>query len=421
MGDSYVIALDFGTAYSGYAFNITTSEQESDPRIKSWGADHGLDTPKTSTCILFDQNEEFLKFGYEAKTTYIKMRGEEAKKHYFFEGFKMALYGKDLNKNLKIKAANDKEMTALKVFSESLRFLNDDALKTINANTAGTKFTPANFTWVLTVPAIWDESAKQFMREAATQAGIVTEGTEDKLMIALEPEAASVWCKKLPSDGFISQNHNSNSLDQTPGTQYIIVDCGGGTIDITVHEVLEGGALKELHKASGNNMGGQTVERKFKEFLKDIFCDGFWDEYEENYPSEVQKIMYDFISVKQVDEDFEIQCTDNLGQIIEKMEDLETYFESVQGVSWDEGTIIISKEKLRSLYDESLQGITKSLKEILKENRNIGYILIVGGFAESKILRQHINEQLSEEFKILCPVRPQEAILKGAVEFGKNP
>ncbi|XP_032424336.1 heat shock 70 kDa protein 12A-like isoform X3 [Xiphophorus hellerii] len=421
MGDSYVIALDFGTAYSGYAFNITTSKEESDPRLKRWGADQGLDTPKTLTCILFDQNEEFLKFGYEAKKTYIKMRGEEAKKHYLFEGFKMALYGKDLNKNFKIKAANDKEMTALKVFSESLRFLKDDALKTINSKVPGQNFTPSDFTWVLTVPAIWDESAKQFMREAATQAGIVTEGTEDKLMIALEPEAASVWCKKLPSDGFITQNHNSGSLDQTPGTQYIIVDCGGGTIDITVHEVLEGGALKELHKASGNNIGGQTVERKFKKFLKDIFCDGVWDEYEENHPSEVQKIMYDFISVKHVDEDFEIQCTDNLGQIIEKKEDLETYFESVQGVSWDEGTIIISREKLRSFYDESLQGITKSLKEILKENQNIGYILIVGGFAESQILRQHINEQLSEEFKILCPVRPQEAILKGAVEFGKNP
>uniref|UniRef100_A0A3B5MK83 Heat shock protein family A (Hsp70) member 12A.2 n=1 Tax=Xiphophorus couchianus TaxID=32473 RepID=A0A3B5MK83_9TELE len=412
MSDSYVIAIDFGTAYSGYAYNISTGEKESDPILKRWGAEQRLDTPKTPTCILFDQNGEFLKFGYEAKTAYIKMRGEEAKKHYFFGEFKM-----DLNKNLKIKAENDKEMTALKVFSESLRFLNDDALKTINANTAGTKFTPANFTWVLTVPAIWNESAKTFVREAATQVS----SDEKKLVIALEPEAASVWCKKLPSDGFITQNHISVSLDQTPGTQYIIVDCGGGTIDITVHEVLEGGALKELHKASGNDIAGQTVERKFKEFLKEIFCDGVWDEYEENYPSEVQKIMYDFISVKHVDEDFEIQCTDNLGQIIEKKEDLETYFESGRGASWDEGTIIISREKLRSLYDESLQGIIESLKEILKENWNIGYILIVGGFAESKILRQRINEQLSEEFKILCPVRPQEVILKGAVEVGKNP
>ncbi|MEQ2163526.1 hypothetical protein GOODEAATRI_031154, partial [Goodea atripinnis] len=131
-----------------------------------------------------------------------------------------------LHQDLKIKSANGQEMKALKVFSESLRFLKDDALNTINSNAAGMKFNASDFTWVLTVPAIWDVSAKQFMREAATQAGIVTEKTEDKLVIALEPEAASVWCKKLPSDGFISENHSRNSLDQSPGTQYIVVDCG---------------------------------------------------------------------------------------------------------------------------------------------------------------------------------------------------
>jgi len=147
-------------------------------------------------------------------------------------------------------------MTALKVFTESLRFLKDDALKTISASTAGMEFLASDFTWVLTVPAIWNPSAKQFMREAATevrsrsleisevlncseewelpflfQAGIVTEGNEHKLVIALEPEAASVWCKKLPADGFITQNHDRDALDESPGTQYIVVDCGGKVLN----------------------------------------------------------------------------------------------------------------------------------------------------------------------------------------------
>uniref|UniRef100_A0A3B5QU71 Heat shock 70 kDa protein 12A-like n=2 Tax=Xiphophorus maculatus TaxID=8083 RepID=A0A3B5QU71_XIPMA len=312
-------------------------------------------------------------------------------------------------------------MTALKVFSESLRFLKDDALKTINSKAPGQNFTPSDFTWVLTVPAIWDESAKQFMREAATQAGIVTEGTEDKLMIALEPEAASVWCKKLPSDGFITENHNSNSLDQTKGFQTIIVDCGGGTIDITVHKILNNGALKEKHRASGNNLGGQTVDRKFQEFLREIFTDGVWDEYEETYPSEVQKMIFEFSRLKQVDEDIEIPCPFNLGKLARRKKDIEKFFESVQGASWNKGVIKISREKLRSFYDESLQGMTKSLKEILEKDLKIDFILLVGGFAESKILRQHIIEQFVGKYKILCPARPQEAILRGAVEFGRNP
>ena len=40
------------------------------------------------------------------------------------------------------------------------------------------------------------------------------------------------------------------------GTRYMIVDCGGGTVDITVHEMdARTGKLKELHKATGGPYG----------------------------------------------------------------------------------------------------------------------------------------------------------------------
>uniref|UniRef100_A0A3Q2FYK7 Heat shock 70 kDa protein 12A-like n=1 Tax=Cyprinodon variegatus TaxID=28743 RepID=A0A3Q2FYK7_CYPVA len=419
--NNFVIAIDFGTASSGFAFTVTRREEESEPFIKRWGAEEGADTPKTPTCILFDPDQTFMKFGYEAKSAYFKIKKQEAKNYYFFEDFKMDLYGKEITKDLKIKAANNKEITALKVFSESLRFLKDDALKTIRSNTGGMEFSASDFIWVLTVPAIWDESAKQFMRKAAIQAGIVTEETKDKLVIALEPEVASVWSKKLPSNGFITQNQSRDSLDQTPGTQYIVVDCGGGTIDITVHRILKEGALKELHKASGNNLGGQTVDRKFKEFLREIFCDGVWEEYEENYQSEVQKILYDFTFVKRVDGEIQIRCPYNLIKLARKKKDIERFFESVDGVFWCDGSIRISREKLRSFFDESLLGISMRLREILNKDLSFDYILLVGGYAESQILRQHINEEFGEDYKILCPFRPQEVILRGAIEFGRNP
>ena len=93
MDETFIIAIDFGTAFSGYAYSIAAKEKEIDPVLKKWGKGLGLDTPKAPTCILFDEHEEFMYFGYEAKTEYIDVRGEEAKKLYFFENFKMALYG----------------------------------------------------------------------------------------------------------------------------------------------------------------------------------------------------------------------------------------------------------------------------------------------------------------------------------------
>ena len=36
------------------------------------------------------------------------------------------------------------------------------------------------------------------------------------------------------------------------GDRYVVVDCGGGTVDLTVHQIrLPEGHLKELYKASG--------------------------------------------------------------------------------------------------------------------------------------------------------------------------
>ncbi|CAN9512659.1 unnamed protein product [Ophioblennius macclurei] len=420
MSDSFIIAIDFGTSYSGYAFSMTPRDEEIDPHLPVWGEEVGLETPKTPTCILFDEHQNFVSFGYEAKVSYVKMRGDDARNKLFFECFKMSLYGKKLNSDLMITAANGKSMKALKVFTEALRYLKDSALKTIN-NTSGREFIASDFNWVLTVPAIWDPSAKQFMRKAATQAGIVTKGNETKLIIALEPEAASIWCKKLPADGFTAQNQGDNTLEQSPGTQYIVVDCGGGTVDITVHEVLDGGALKELHKASGNNMGGQIVDQKFKELLKTIFCFGVWEEYERQYPSEVQKMMYDFTLFKKKDQEVEISCPYNLGKLAQEVKNVEAFFESVSGASWNEGSIQISKEKLRSFFDQSLTSITGILREILRKGFNIEYILLVGGYSESQILQQHIISQFSADCRVLCPFRAQEAIVKGAVMFGRTP
>ena len=40
------------------------------------------------------------------------------------------------------------------------------------------------------------------------------------------------------------------------GTKYMVADCGGGTVDITVHEIeAKEGKLKELYKATGGPYG----------------------------------------------------------------------------------------------------------------------------------------------------------------------
>lgn len=61
---------------------------------------------------------------------------------------------------------NDKRLPAIDIFSHAIEYLQKHLLNDLNSR--GTGITnPEEIYWVLTVPAIWDDAAKQFMREAA--------------------------------------------------------------------------------------------------------------------------------------------------------------------------------------------------------------------------------------------------------------
>ena len=67
-----------------------------------------------------------------------------------------------------MKAANGKEFLALKIFSLSLAWFKESVLKDLNSQSEE-KLANENIKWVITVPAIWKQPAKSFMREAACQ------------------------------------------------------------------------------------------------------------------------------------------------------------------------------------------------------------------------------------------------------------
>lgn len=55
------------------------------------------------------------------------------------------------------------------VFSYSIRYLKDHLLEKLFSSNLGDKVTVDDINFVLTVPAIWDDTAKMFMREAAIE------------------------------------------------------------------------------------------------------------------------------------------------------------------------------------------------------------------------------------------------------------
>lgn len=74
-----------------------------------------------------------------------------------------------------IKDATGKEMKAMDVFSICIKYLKNAMLSEMNLQIAEGKIIENDIDFVLTVPAIWGDEAKLFMREAAIKVSCLYE------------------------------------------------------------------------------------------------------------------------------------------------------------------------------------------------------------------------------------------------------
>ena len=84
-----------------------------------------------------------------------------------------------------------------------------------------------------------------------------------------------------------------------PGlTRYVNVDCGGGTVDLAVHEPdVDAGTLKELHRGTGGPAGAAGVDGEFEKLLQQIFDGEFIERFKLKRPGWVD-LMIAFESKK---------------------------------------------------------------------------------------------------------------------------
>lgn len=76
----------------------------------------------------------------------------------------------ELHQSMELEATNGRRVRATVVFSHALRFFRDTCLKELtDMAIADHPITATDIQWVITVPAIWRQSAKQFMRYAANE------------------------------------------------------------------------------------------------------------------------------------------------------------------------------------------------------------------------------------------------------------
>ena len=93
-----IVAIDFGTTYSGFAFSF--NKEQGDDSIfmnRDWVNEQGHGTSKTPTCLLLKPDQTFDSFGYKAVEKYTSLKSlSEEKEYFFFQHFKMFLHNDEV-------------------------------------------------------------------------------------------------------------------------------------------------------------------------------------------------------------------------------------------------------------------------------------------------------------------------------------
>ena len=249
------------------------------------------------------------------------------------------------------------------------------------------------------------------------------------MVFAYEPEAAALFSRlDLLRD---EQTYSEAS--------YLVVDCGGGTVDIVAHKMtkqLGHVYIDELCHPIGDDCGGFAVNDQFEKLIMDILkiplqqfqqlkinCSAQWTELI-NVHFELSKVMLD---PKEPFAKFTLPLHKKICNEIKKltgksMEELvENYGDEYIEWDGDERDIVLHFHAMNKIFCPVLDEVCKLIKRVLEKSscQQVDIILLVGGFAESALLLKNVQESFPK-INVYRSSTPTYSVVKGAVLCGQH-
>ncbi|KAL2164318.1 hypothetical protein VTH06DRAFT_3534 [Thermothelomyces fergusii] len=263
----------------------------------------------------------------------------------------------------------------------------------------------------LTVPAIWTDKARMATWEAAKAAGFASRPF-DAIRMVPEPEAAAVAALRkdlLPG--------SVNAVKA--GDNVLILDCGGGTVDITTYAVKKtfpSIEFDELCVGIGGKCGSTYIDRNFLRLMEERFGSAF-----ENVPLRRRgpgsEFMASFEKVKQSfgvsdDVSYEVYPIDMQGTFDDEHYDPE------------EAAVILSRRDMERVFDPVVDDVLRLLNQQVERvsytrGKRINVVVLVGGFGNSDYLKHKLDSWCAGKgIKCIRPNFCQAAIVRGAAIRG---
>ncbi|KAH2044410.1 hypothetical protein KXV43_005712 [Aspergillus fumigatus] len=400
-----IVGIDFGTTFSGVAFAFATNNEAREDIITEWPGAGTHTKQKIPTVLYYDQYQKVVGWGPDiaealAPTGYPKTGVQKV------EWFKLQLM---LSGNTYIDPINLPPLppgkSEIDVAADYL-FKLRQAMRAQLQKTLGEVFTreERNIRYYLTVPAIWNDAGKAATRAAALQAGFLRDENDNRLTLISEPEAAALFCAK------------TGLLQLKVGDAILIVDCGGGTVDLIAYEVEEEQpfSVAECTAGSGDSCGSTALNRNFSNILRAKIRKMKLPDGSRTAGKVYAKCIMDFEN--RIKADFR-----NNGQKWAVDVGIEADFPEA---NIEEGYMTFTNEEILQCFEPVVNRILELVRNqiiaIQAQNRSLQNVLVVGGFGASEYLFQQIKLHVPPQYqsKVVRPMDSVAAIVKGAVTAG---
>ncbi len=280
-----------------------------------------------------------------------------------------------------------------------------------------------------------------------------SETNPDRLTLALEPEAAAIYCQTMSLNDVQEGCHVSGSLTSK---HYIVIDIGGGTVDITAHRHDQNKGIEVITEPMGNDCGGMKVNHEFSKLMQKIFRDVSSDDTPLKFPRFFNAMEQASIAARHAIVNFLIHkefeeakalfgskaCgkppyNDSNEEVTIKIPfEMMSFYgsdEIEQGVAelnddriqLEDDIIYIKYSKMRDIFKPAVEGILSCVSSVLeKVKRDIDTIYLVGGFGGCSYIFDQISSLLTKigsGIRIIVPKDHHLAVSQGAVKYRLNP
>ena len=199
----------------------------------------------------------------------------------------------------------------------------------------------------------------------------------------------------------------------------------GGTADVTIHEVLQGNRLRELHAATGGNWGGTEVNKAFCNFVSQLVGPENFQTFIAENKAEYLELLQCFEEKKRTTNR---RSTDTVrikiqSALLNILTTNQSNFEKEKGkIRISSDKLIIEADHFRSFFEKPVEEILNHVEELVEiVPGKLDTVLLVGGFAESAILQKAVEDRFNKRFNVITPLNASMCVLKGAVLYGLNP